>query len=201
MTTADDLIVRCRAAWFGFERPFLGPLDAVVSRGARWAITGPNGCGKSLFLKGLVNKTLVYSGAVVLSAQVRVTLLAQEHPRPRPWPLSGWDWFSVMGTRPPELAGVRKLLERRLDRLSGGQWQLLRLAAAVSPLNDGWSGDRLVLLDEPGNHLDEKVRVDAMGLIANMAPGTTLLLTSHDAAFATALGVEIIPLQVLTQRV
>ncbi|NJN45152.1 MAG: ABC-F family ATP-binding cassette domain-containing protein [Candidatus Competibacteraceae bacterium] len=199
--TAPDPLIHCRAAWFGFERPLLGPLDVVIPKGVRWAITGPNGCGKSLFLRGLIDSAVIHSGLVARPRPIRANLLAQEHPRPRPWPLSGWDWFSAMGARPPELSSVRDLLSRRLDRLSGGQWQLLRLAAAVATPHDDGSGDRLVLLDEPGNHLDSNVRTDAMKLIADTAPGNTLLLASHDVAFADAIGAEIVPLATLLPNV
>jgi ABC-type cobalamin transport system ATPase subunit len=106
-----------------------------------------------------------------------------------------------MGAKPPELSSVRNLLGRRLDRLSGGQWQLLRLAAAVATPQDDWPGDRLVLLDEPGNHLDHNVRTDAMRLIAGAAPGTTLLLASHDVGFADAIGADSVPLATLLPNV
>lgn len=203
MTPADTLL-EFRAAWIGFDRPLLGPLDVRIPTGARWALTGPNGVGKSLLLRALVCQASLHAGEIRLKPATRTTLLAQEHPRRHPWPLSGFDWFEAMGTLPPERPRIRALLPRRLDRLSGGQWQLLRLASALAPPvseRPGKSGaaPRLVLLDEPANHLDAEVREDALELIRAVADGTTLVITSHDPAFLSELGLEMHPLGTLLQ--
>ncbi|WP_018949300.1 AAA family ATPase [Thioalkalivibrio sp. ALMg11] len=187
-------ILRFQSARLGFDRPVLGPLTLELPIGSRWALTGPNGIGKSLLLKALTGQARVHHGRLELAPQARISLLAQDHPRRQPWPLSGHDWFRAMGAQPPEQARVRALMDRRLDRLSGGQWQLLRLAAALSSHATRPPAERLVLLDEPANHLDAEVRHDAIELITSLPGGTTLLMTSHDDDFLQAAGVERHPL-------
>lgn len=192
---SDSPVIEARAARLGFDRPVLGPLNLAVPGGARWAITGPNGAGKSLLLKCLTGQARVHGGRLTTAPGVRISLLAQDHPRPRPWPLSGHDWFRAMGADAPEHPRIRALLRQRLDHLSGGQWQLLRLAAILAPAQAAPDARRLVLLDEPANHLDAEVRGDAVELITALPAAVTLVMTSHDDELLGAIGVQRHPLQ------
>lgn len=187
-------ILRFQSAHLGFDRPVLGPLTVEVPNGARWALTGPNGIGKSLMLKVLTGQARLHGGRLEMAPHTRISLLAQEHPRRHPWPLSGHDWFRALGASTPEHTRIRTLMGQRLDRLSGGQWQLLRLAATLGSHAEGKASRRLILLDEPANHLDAEVRGDAVELIATLPSNTTLLMTSHDDDFLEAAGVQNHPL-------
>ncbi|WP_019623971.1 ABC transporter ATP-binding protein [Thioalkalivibrio thiocyanoxidans] len=192
--SSANTILRARSACLGFERPVLGPLSLEVPAGARWALTGPNGIGKSLLLKAVTGQARVHGGQLELAPETRTSLLAQNHPRRQPWPLSGHDWFRAMGAQTPEQSRIRALMDQRLDRLSGGQWQLLRLAAALTNCKGLGPARRLILLDEPANHLDAEVRHDAIELIAALPGESTLLMTSHDDDFLRAAGVQDHPL-------
>ncbi|WP_018141335.1 ATP-binding cassette domain-containing protein [Thioalkalivibrio sp. ALJ7] len=192
---ATPAILSVQSARLGFDRPVLGPLSVDVPNGARWALTGPNGVGKSLLLKAVTGQARVHGGRLHLAPNVDVSLLGQDHPRRQPWPLSGHDWFRAMGATAPDQPRIQALLHRRLDRLSGGQWQLLRLAAALHSGSAQPSRERLVLLDEPANHLDAEVRGDAVSLIAALPANATLVMTSHDDDFLRAIGVENHPLE------
>lgn len=190
----DTPILSTQAARLGFDRPVLGPLSLSVPAGTRWALTGPNGIGKSLLLKAMTGQARIHGGRLRLAPGVRVSMLAQDHPRRQPWPLSGCDWLRAMGAPVSRPSPVQTLLEHRLDHLSGGQWQLLRLAAALSSHAALPPARRLILLDEPANHLDAEVRHAAIDLIAALPAGITLLITSHDDDFLQAVGVENHPL-------
>ncbi|WP_024326851.1 ATP-binding cassette domain-containing protein [Thioalkalivibrio sp. AKL19] len=187
-------ILRAQAVHLGFHRPVLGPLSLEVPTGARWALTGPNGIGKSLLLKAVTGQARIHGGTLELGPSTRVSLLAQDHSRRDPWPLCGHDWFRAMGAAAPGQPRVQALLNRRLDRLSGGQWQLLRLAAALHSGIHQRPQERLILLDEPANHLDAEVRGDAVELIATLPTDATLVMTSHDDDFLRAVGAENHPL-------
>ncbi|MFO7955112.1 MAG: ABC transporter ATP-binding protein [Thioalkalivibrio sp.] len=193
-TESTPPILRAQSARLGFDRPVLGPLSLEIPSGARWALTGPNGIGKSLLLKAVTGHARVHAGRLELAPTTRATLLAQDHPRRQPWPLSGHDWFRAMGVSTVAQPRVQALLDRRLDRLSGGQWQLLRLAAAVHSDTSPPAPKRLVLLDEPANHLDAEVREAAVELITALPAHATLVMTSHDDDFLHAIGVEQHPL-------
>ena len=184
-------VLACTAIHVGFDQPLLGPLDLRLVRGQRVALTGPNGAGKSLLLHALIGQARIFSGRVERSPGLTWSLLAQEHPRPNQWPLSGQDWFRALSARPPANGPVCALLPQRLDRLSGGQWQLLRLAAVLH------TGADVLLLDEPANHLDAEVRDSALSLLRSLPAEATVLMTSHDTDFLVGTGFPEMPLAAL----
>lgn len=194
-TEAD--VLRCTDLIIGFEQPLLGPLNLSLLAGERLLITGPNGSGKSLLLLALTGRARVFGGELVVGKSL--AFLAQEHARPAPWPISGFDWFAAMNATPPQMPALQQLLPQRLDRLSGGQWQLLRLAAVLNSALGTDSG-ALILLDEPSNHLDAAVRSTAVELIRGMPETCTLLLTSHDQDFISALKFGSTPLERLLEH-
>ena len=188
MPKTPQPILSCTSVQVGFDRPMLGPLNLRLGRGEKMALTGPNGAGKSLLLRALIGHARVFGGRVEQVPRTTTCLLAQEHPRPALWPLNGHDWFRALGARAPADGPVRTLLPHRLDRLSGGQWQLLRLAAVLHTPAD------VLLLDEPANHLDAEVRDSALGLLQSLPPHTAVLMTSHDADFLAGTGFPEVPL-------
>ena len=192
------MLLRCRALTIGFQRPLIGPLNFSVRVGERLLITGPNGSGKSLLLRALTGNARIFSGQLVTESAT-LAYLSQEHPRPSPWPLSGHDWFAAMRTQAPTVPAIQALLTQRLDRLSGGQWQLLRLAAVLSSAQDS-TGNPLILLDEPSNHLDAQVRATAVQLIRELPRECTLLLTSHDQEFIREIGWSPTPMEQLLEH-
>ncbi len=188
MPESAQPVLSCAGIRVGFDRPLLGPLHLRLGRGERMVLTGPNGAGKSLLLRALMGQARVFGGRVDRAPRSTTCLLAQEHPRPALWPLNGRDWFRALGVRAPAEGPVRALLPRRLDRLSGGQWQLLRLAAVLHTSAD------VLLLDEPANHLDAEVRDGALGLLQALPPHTAVLMTSHDNDFLAGTGFPEVPL-------
>jgi len=101
----------------------------------------------------------------------------------------------------PELSGVDEALERfGLGRhtdaippsLSSGQKQRLTLALAVL------RPSALLILDEPEQRLDPEGRAYVAGLLGDYVKGGgSLLMASHDEAFAVASGTDIVPMESL----
>jgi len=166
----------------GYQQPLVPAIAWQLQAGEKWVITGPNGCGKSLLLKTLAGHVPPVAGGYRWLPGTRWVYLAQEHPRPGLWPMNGQDWLQAMGVTPNQVPLVKHLLNKRLDELSGGQWQLLRLASVLGADAD------VVLLDEPSNHLDAKVRQQSLALLAQLKPEQTLLMASHDQDFIQASG-------------
>jgi ABC-2 type transport system ATP-binding protein len=164
-------------------------LDLRVAAGETVALLGPNGAGKTTIiglLLGLLSpgagQVRVYGrppsqavaaglvGAMLQDAGlmpgVRVgELLAMVRGLyPRPLPLD-----DLVG-----LAGLGSLLGRRAGRLSGGQAQRVRFAAAIA-------GDPLLLvLDEPTAAMDVQARRDFWRQIRGFAGrGRTVLFATH----------------------
>jgi ABC-type polar amino acid transport system ATPase subunit len=91
-----------------------------------------------------------------------------------------------------ELVGLGDRATARPSELSGGQRQRVAIARAVA------QGARVLLLDEPTSALDAALREDMRELLLRVARGEvsdrpaseplTLVIVTHDQAFASALG-------------
>ncbi|SIT69340.1 ABC transporter [Ectothiorhodosinus mongolicus] len=179
---------------FGFSKAVFGPVTLSLQRGDCLSLMSPNGSGKSLLLQTLAGKLSLLQGQLIHAADLKFGFLAQEHARPRPWPLSSEDWLVLMGSDPFSHPLLDRLRGRRLDQLSGGQWQFLRLASVLNlPVP-------LLLLDEPANHLDTEVRDASIELIQQCSAGKVVLMSTHDADFAAAVGFPITSVSALVDQ-
>jgi iron complex transport system ATP-binding protein len=168
------------------------------------AVVGPNGAGKSTLLKAIAGLHGPHRGHVrVDGAELtrlsvgararRVAFLPQGLSAPpvrvaeslvlgrRPHVPAGFGWV----TRPEDQTIIDRVvttldlagfLERSADRLSGGELQRVLLARALI------QQPRVLLLDEPINHLDPRHQLDVLGLIGDLtrAQGLLALVVLHD---------------------
>ncbi len=90
-----------------------------------------------------------------------------------------------------ELLGLRALLDRRPDGLSGGEAQRVALGRALS------FGPRLLLLDEPLAALDDETRAEMYTLLRSVQrlTGVTTLHVTHSLSEAKALADRILVLK------
>ncbi len=174
----------------------LEPLTVRFSAGQHWALLGPNGSGKTTLLHTLAG-LLPCQGEIrigdtpllQLNAMQRareVALLLQEHGQRFPWRVS--EYLQVAASplgQPPchidqardilRILELEDLLHRRVDHLSGGQWQRVQIAAVL--LQDS----PIYLLDEPLNHLDPRHQQQLMQLLEQYRLKGGLILSSmHD---------------------
>ena len=85
------------------------------------------------------------------------------------------------------MLGLERLAERRPDHLSGGQTQLVAIAAMLA------MRPRFLVLDEPVAELDpEGRRLVGTALAAVAASGTGLLIAEHDREFLASLGAHLV---------
>ena len=157
--------------WPGLEHPVLDDLDLDLEAGSVTWIGGRNGIGKTTLMRiaaGLIGQD---SGVVTIedlhpirdrrAYQHRVGFLSAGNAGLYARLTVGWhlDWWSRIAFIPRarrrqvretalERFDLRELELRRVDRMSMGQRQRLRLAAAF--LHD----PDVILLDEPRNSLD-----------------------------------------------
>ncbi|MBL8449823.1 MAG: ATP-binding cassette domain-containing protein [Dechloromonas sp.] len=174
----------------GWERPVVGPLGFHVCRGEIVALAGPNGAGKSTLLAALAGDGHVFSGELLWAPGLRLGFQTQGLPPLEGLPLCGRDILGLTGAVPMGLPPwLQDCLDRRLDRLSGGQRQYLALWAILMAPAD------VLLLDEPTNNLDAAGVAHLSGVLRDRAAaGAGILLVSHDADFAAGLGARVFDL-------
>lgn len=160
---------------------------ALVTRGEKVAIIGPNGVGKTTLCKMLVGELKPDEGEIKWGHEASVGYLAQDHRESIP---NGTTVFEYLHSFDPKAydQDVRGLLGRMLfkgeeglkpsDALSGGEAVRLILARLML------TKDNVLVLDEPTNHLDLP-SIERLQAALCAWPGALLLVT-HDDALAEA---------------
>ncbi len=162
----------------GYERPVVGPISFSVARGEIVCIRGPNGSGKSTLMKAIGGTVKVFAGRIEKRPGLRIAH-QQQNPLPlEDIPLSGRELLALTGADSDSLPNwIRQLLDRRLDRLSGGQLQFLQVWACLKAPVD------LVMLDEPTNNVDPKGLEYMEHELVKLTDGHAIILISHDHRF------------------
>jgi iron complex transport system ATP-binding protein len=180
--------------------------DAPV--GAVTALLGPNGAGKSSLLRALVGVQRITDGTVTFDDTNLLAMRRRDRARQVAFleqeastelPLTGHAVAALgrtphehlLGGRDPSAddvvtqslqdAGALGFAERELPSLSGGERQRVLLARALA------QEPKLLLLDEPMNHLDIAAQLEVLALLARLAAsGVTVVAAMHDLALAAA---------------
>jgi len=171
-------LLRAREVTVGYGAPVLGPLSFTVGRGEIVGLWGHNGSGKSTLLKALAGSARLFSGTLEKAAGLTLGYQAQRPTRLEEMPLRGWEYLRYAGAdREPPPERLRAWLDQRIDRLSGGQFQLLNVWAILGGHAD------LVLLDEPTNNLDPAGEALLAAILRAEQGRRAVLLVSHERAF------------------
>ncbi len=172
------------------NQPLFSVPDITLWRGDVAALIGPNGVGKSTFLKTMIGQLAPLKGEARLGASVEIGYFAQAHELLNP---KNSIIDEIMNTKPMTPAQARNFLGpflfqgddvfRPIETLSGGERGRVALAKLAL------SGANLLLLDEPTNHLD----IDSQEVLQNVLAGFdgTILLVSHDRYLVDALATQI----------
>lgn len=180
-------LVRFDAVTAGYAAPVVGPVSFGVGRGEVVGLAGPNGCGKSTLAGALTGRARVFGGSLRRAPGLRIAHQAQGFEPIDGIPLNGRELLALTGAPPAGLPDwLAERLTQRLDRLSGGQVQFLRLWACLMQPAD------LVILDEPTNNLDRAGIRHLEGVLHRFDPARAALVISHDAAFLRAVAGHIV---------
>jgi ABC-2 type transport system ATP-binding protein len=184
-------LLECRDLTAGYAEPVVGPASFVLHAGEVVGLHGKNGSGKSTLLGAITGATRIFSGEVRRSAGLRVAHHRQRPERSGQLPLTGFELLRLTGAPPDQVTGfLRELLSVRLDRLSGGQFQLIQTWACLG------SPAQLVLLDEPTNNLDAAAMDALSEMLRREAERRAVLLVSHEGEFLEAACHRVIRLPV-----
>jgi zinc transport system ATP-binding protein len=162
----------------GYGRPVVGPISFGLADGEVVGLQGPNGSGKSTLLKALTGGARVLSGTIERSAGLTLAYQPQHPVRLAEMPLTGREYLRYAdAVHQPAPSRLARWLARRLDTLSGGQFQLLAIWAHLASAAD------VVLLDEPTNNLDPASVAILTEILHGEIDRRAVLLVSHEAPF------------------
>ena len=162
----------------GYSRPVVGPVSFSVGRGEVVGLWGANGTGKSTLLNAIGHGARVFAGSIEHAPNLSVAYQEQVPVRLDGMPVTGWELLRyARADRQAPPAHLEHLLDQRLDRLSGGQFQLLCVWSALA------TGADLVLLDEPTNDFGPRQRGAPPEILAAEQGLRSVLLVSHEREF------------------
>lgn len=170
--------------------PVVADVRLAVTRGARIALTGRNGSGKSSLLKLIAGQDIPHTGTVRLGSGLTVSYVPQDASF-LSGSLTGYaDACSV--DRTLFLSILRKLdfarvqFEKDMADYSAGQKKKVLLARSLC------EQAHLYLWDEPLNYIDVFSRMQIEQLLLAYQP--TLLFVEHDRAFCEKIATETVRL-------
>ena len=195
VTPRQGAALRCQDLVIGYDDHTVAQgISLEIDHGARVAIVGDNGQGKTTFLRTLVGSLESKEGRIKWGYGCDVGTYAQHVYTTLPeheTVLDNLQRVSAMGTptqRILNLAGAmlfrNAAVEKKIKVLSGGERARLCLSGLLL------GGYNVLVLDEPGNHLDvETVEALASALCSY---GGSVIFTSHDRTFVNAVATNVI---------
>jgi ATP-binding cassette subfamily F protein 3 len=188
---SGNLVLRSNELAIGYAERQLFMVDPILlERGECAALIGPNGSGKTTFLKTILRQIEPLRGELRLGASLRLGYFAQAHDKLHP---EKSVLEELLDHRNLPLREARNYLAQYLFRgedvykpvaaLSGGERG--RLALALLALD----GANFLLLDEPTNHLDIPAQEVLQEVLENFEG--TILLVSHDRYLIDHLATQI----------
>jgi ATPase subunit of ABC transporter with duplicated ATPase domains len=182
----------------GFDgEPLFEKGNIILEAGARLAIIGENGVGKTTFLRCLLNELEAQNGNIKWAENATLGYCPQDSTADFDSELNLFDWMSQWRRPSHDDQIVRATLGRLLFSsedfhkvvkvCSGGEKNRLLFGKLMM------MDSNVLLLDEPTNHLDMEA-IEALNLALEHYPGT-LIFVSHDREFVSSLATRVIEIR------
>ncbi|MDB5387153.1 MAG: transporter related protein [Planctomycetaceae bacterium] len=178
--------LRCKELVIGYpERQIAKDINLEIDHGERAAIVGDNGQGKTTFLRTIVESLRPMAGEVKWGFGCSVGTYAQHVYTSLPDQQTVLDYLHSTASRGTTDQGILNMagamlfrgdaVQKKISVLSGGERARLCMAGLLL------SQYNILILDEPGNHLDVDT-VEALATALVNYKGT-VIFTSHDRHF------------------
>ena len=182
----------------GFENePLFKQGDLILEAGARLAVIGENGAGKTTFLRCLIDELKANEGVVKWSENAKIGYCPQDNSNDFDNDLNLFDWMSQWRTPKHDDLMVRAMLGRLLFTAddankkarvcSGGEKNRLLFGKLMM------MDTNVLIMDEPTNHLDMEA-IEALNKALKNYDGT-LIFVSHDREFVSSLATRVIEIK------
>jgi NitT/TauT family transport system ATP-binding protein len=192
-----------------YQIPVIEALNLGIRPGEFVCLLGPNGCGKTTFLRILAGLEQPDTGEILIdgesvdltvSSHHRIGVVFQE-PRLLPWRTAMSNivlCLAALGVHGKEareraqhylsLVGLRGFENYYPNRLSGGMQQRVSIARALAVEPD------VLLMDEPFSALDPESRQILQDEVVKVwrATGKTIIFVTHSLEEATYIGTRIV---------
>ena len=193
--TSGNVVLTVENAAIGYDGEILSePINLDLRKMSAVAIVGPNGIGKSTFIKSIVDQIPFIKGEKRFGANVEVGYYDQTQSKLTPSNTvldELWNDFKLT----PEVEIRNRLgaflfsgddVKKSVGMLSGGEKARLLLAKLSMENNN------FLILDEPTNHLD----IDSKEVLENALIDFdgTLLFVSHDRYFINRVATHVLEL-------
>ena len=193
--TSGNVVLTVENAAIGYDGEILSePINLDLRKMNAVAIVGPNGIGKSTFIKSIVDQIPFIKGVKRFGANVEVGYYDQTQSKLTPSNTvldELWNDFKLT----PEVEIRNRLgaflfsgddVKKSVGMLSGGEKARLLLAKLSMENNN------FLILDEPTNHLD----IDSKEVLENALIDFdgTLLFVSHDRYFINRVATHVLEL-------
>jgi ATP-binding cassette subfamily F protein 3 len=186
---------RCVNLAIGYgDRAVARGIDVEIVHGSRAAIVGDNGQGKTTFLRTLVDSLPPLTGHVKWGYGCELGIYAQHVYTSLPPDQTVLEYLeraAAIGTKSQRILDVAgamlfrgQAVGKRIAVLSGGERARLCLAGLLL------GSANVLVLDEPGNHLDVET-VDALARALVDYAGT-VIFTSHDRSFVRTVATNVV---------
>ena len=166
----------------GYEEPLSRPLNLVLERGQKIALTGANGIGKTTLIRSILGLVKPISGKCDLGENLSVGYFEQEgRPDNKTTCIEEiWEEFPSYTQYEVRAALAKcglttKHIESQVRVLSGGEQAKVRLCKLVNKETN------VLMLDEPTNHLDVDAKEELKRALQEYRG--TLLLICHEPEF------------------
>jgi len=198
----QELLLEVKNLSFAYSKDLtLKNINFKLNRGDFFAITGPNGGGKSTLIKLILNLLKPKSGEIIFSKNINNLLdigyVPQNTNINLEFPISVLDVVMMgNGSKHKKLkslfnvgysnfeiecaknslkqVGMEEFINKKISQLSGGQRQRVMIARALC------SHPKLLILDEPTSNIDIKGQKEIYKLLKKLNEHITILVVTHD---------------------